>query len=249
VEAPRAGRAMLLGGILGLAAHARAEALMLLPLLLLPLLRRPGGLRAAGLAVLAFAVVLTPWTVRNWSAFDRPVLIATEGGETLAGANCPPMYSGPRIGTWSVLCVKFNGRGNEAVELNRAGHDGIRYARDNLGRLPVVGAVRVLRTWSFYAPFDDVPEGRRAWVMDLGVALYFVLLPLGAYGLWLLRTRPAQAWMLAAPLVTVTLSSLLSYGAVRFRHSAELSIVVLAAVAADQLWRLARRRRGLTASI
>jgi hypothetical protein len=39
-----------------------------------------------------------------------------------------------------------------------------------------------------------------------------------------------------APVVTVTLTTLLGYGSIRFRHSAELTLVVLAGVALDALW-------------
>jgi hypothetical protein len=248
VDAPATGRAVLLGVVAGLGALARAEALMLLPLVLLPVLRRPGGVRAAAVAALAFVVVLTPWTIRNYDVFDRPVLIATEGGETLAGANCEPMYFGPRIGTWSVLCVEFSGRGNEAVALNEEGRDGIEYALDHPGRLPLVGLVRLARSWGFYGPFDT-PEGREPWVQSLGAALFWLLLPAAVFGLLTLRRRGVGIWIVATPFVTVTLTSLLAYGNVRFRHSAELSVVVLAAVAADQAWRAIEQRRGRAPSI
>jgi 4-amino-4-deoxy-L-arabinose transferase-like glycosyltransferase len=241
VEAPGLGRALLLGALVGLAALTRGEGLLLLPLLLVPLVRRPGGLRAAGAVLVAFAVVLAPWTIRNYSAFDRPVLVATEGGETLAGANCDQSYYGDRTGTWVYNCVDFNPLGNEAEELNAEGHKGIRYARDHIGRTPVVGALRVARTWGAWAPFAT-PEGRRAWVMDLGVALYFLLVPLAVYGFVVLRRRGVPVWIVVAPVVTVTLTALLTYGSVRFRHSGELSIVILAAVAVDALLPSAGRR-------
>jgi hypothetical protein len=44
-------------------------------------------------------------------------------------------------------------------------------------------------------------------------------------------------WAVATPLVVVTAASLLTYGSVRFRHTAELVLVVLAAVAIDALLR------------
>jgi 4-amino-4-deoxy-L-arabinose transferase-like glycosyltransferase len=240
-EAPSFGRAVLLGVLVGLAALSRGEGLLLLPVLLVPLVRRPGGLRAIAVVLLAFAAVLTPWTARNWIEFDRPVLVATEGGETLAGANCDQAYHGDRIGTWVFACVSFSGRGNEAEALNEEGRKGIRYARHHLGRLPLVAGARLARTWGLWDPFHT-PEGRRAWVMDLGVALYFVLIPLAAYGLVLLRRRGVEVWILMAPVVTVTLTALLTYGSVRFRHSAELTLVVLAAVALDRLVSAPQRR-------
>ena len=234
LEKPDARFALLLGALLGLAALARGEALLLLPLLLIPLLRRPGGLRIAAVTCAMFVVVLVPWTVRNWSAFDRPVLIATEGGETLAGANCDVTYYGERIGTWQYSCAKFDGRGNEAKELNEAGHRGTRYARHHAGRVPLVMAARFARTWGLWEPFA-VPEGRRAWVQKLGAAIYYVLIPFAVYGVLLLRRRRFPLLILLAPFITVTVTTLLAYGQIRFRHSAELSLVVLAAVALDRL--------------
>jgi 4-amino-4-deoxy-L-arabinose transferase-like glycosyltransferase len=244
VDAPGTGRALALGALLGLAALVRGEGLVLLLVLLAAMIGRAGGWRTVVPVVVAFALVLTPWTVRNWSAFDRPVLIATEGGETLAGANCEPTYYGPEIGTWDVDCVKVSGRRNEAVETNELGRDAIEYALDHPARLPFVAAARLARTWGVYKPFK-VPEGRRAWVMYVGVALYFVLVPLAVYGFILLHRRGPDVWIIAAPVLTVTLATLASYGSIRFRHSAELSIVVLGAVALDRLW---RRRAATTAA-
>lgn len=236
VEHPAAGRAALLGAVLGLAALARGEALLLAPLLLVAFVRRPGGLRAAALACLAFALVLTPWTIRNWSAFDRPVLVATEGGQTIAGANCEATYHGHLMGSWQVSCVRLSGHENEAVDNNEAAREGIEYALDHAERLPLVLAARVARTWGLFWP-GQVPEGRADWVVYLGVGMYVLLLPLAAYGAVALRRRGVPIAVVVAPLVVVTLASLLSYGSVRFRHTAELALVVLAAVALDQLWR------------
>jgi hypothetical protein len=162
------------------------------------------------------------------------VLVATEGGETLAGANCDVTYYGRRIGTWQYSCARFNGRANEAKELNEAGHRGVRFARDHAGRVPLVMGARFARTWGLWEPFA-VPEGRRKWVQQLGAAIYFVLIPFAVYGLILLRRRDVPVLILLAPFVTVTLIALLAYGQIRFRHSAELSLVVLAAVAVDRL--------------
>ena len=104
--------ALLLGGLLGLAALARGEALLLLPFLAHPAgAPPPAACRVAAAVCAMFAVVLTPWTIRNWSAFDRPVLVATEGGETLAGANCDGTYHGTQIGTWQYCVAQFKRQG------------------------------------------------------------------------------------------------------------------------------------------
>ena len=80
-----------------------------------------------------------------------------------------------------------------------------------------------------------MPEGRRAWVQKLGAAIYFVLIPFAVYGLLLLRRRRFPLLILLAPFITVTVTTLLAYGQIRFRHSAELSLGVLTAVALDRL--------------
>ena len=239
-DAPGPGRAAVLGVVAGVAALARSEALLLLPLVLLPLLRRPGGLRAAAVAVVAFAVVLMPWTVRNWSTFDRPVLVATEGGETLRGANCESAYHGENLGSWQASCLDFHAFPgvNEAEEFDREGHDGVRYALDHIGRVPLVAVARLARTWGVW-PFFQVPEGRRDWVMHVGAVVFFLLLPLAGWGALALRRRGVGAalWIVLTPVVSVTVTTLLSYGTLRFRHSVELVLVVLAAVGIDALWR------------
>jgi hypothetical protein len=138
-----------------------------------------------------------------------------------------------------VFCVHQPAQGNEAERLNAVGHDGVDYAKGHLGRLPVVLAARFGRTWSLYDTFP-VPEGRSATVTAIGVVAFFVLVPLAVYGLVLLRRRQVPVWILVAPFVTVTLTTLLAYGALRFRQSAELPLAVLAAVAIDWLFNARR---------
>jgi hypothetical protein len=72
-----------------------------------------------------------------------------------------------------------------------------------------------------------------------------VLIPFAVFGLILLRRRRVPLLILLAPFITVTLTALLAYGQIRFRHSAELSLVVLAAVGLNRLlpgedWRAQR---------
>ena len=235
LEAPAAGRAVVLGGLAGLAALTRGEALLLLPLLLIPLLGRPAGRRSAAVAVLAFVVGLTPWTVRNWVVFDRPVLIATNSGTAIAGANCDATYAGAKLGGWWPRCIRPH-PGNEAEHHSEALRDGLRYAGDHAGRLPVVLAARLGRVWSVYDPFQ-IPEGRSPRVQKLGVLMFFLLVPAAVAGAIALRRRRANVWILLAPLVVVSITALGTYGNVRFREPAELSLVVLAAVGIDALWR------------
>ena len=46
-----------------------------------------------------------------------------------------------------------------------------------------------------------------------------------------------MTWILVAPFVIVAVTALPTYGNLRFREPAEMSLVVLAAVGLDALWR------------
>jgi hypothetical protein len=244
--APGPGRGAVLGAVAGLAALTRGEgllllALLLLPPLLVPALRRPGVGKGVLAGALAFALVLTPWTVRNWSTFDRPVLVATNAGTAVAGANCDSTFRGDKLGGWDPECIRAH-PGNEAEHHSEALRDGIDYAADNAGRLPVVLAVRLGRVWSLYDPLQ-LPEGRSPAAQKLAVAMFFVLAGLSVLGVRTLRRRRVTVWILLVPIILVSVTALSTYGNMRFREPAELSLVVLAAVALDGLWRQRDRDR------
>jgi 4-amino-4-deoxy-L-arabinose transferase-like glycosyltransferase len=245
-----------LGAAIGLAALTRGEGLLLLLLLALPA-AWAGGRRAgeppvrralvAGAALLAALVVLAPWTIRNWTTFDRPVLTSTNDSTVLIGANCDATYHGRDLGFWRVDCRSPITEENEAEQAAIWRDEGLDYVGDNAGRLPVVVPVRVLRTWDLWQPKRqiDEAEGRDRTMETLGVIVYFLLLPLAVYGALLLRRRAAPLWVLLVPPAAVTIVSALAYGYTRFRHSADLVIVVLAGLA---LAHLAERRARAPAS-
>jgi hypothetical protein len=220
-----------------LAALTRAEALLLLPLLLVPALWRQAGVSSVAAACAACAVVLTPWLVRDWHVFHRPVLISTNSGSVIAGANCDGTYHGKGTGGWLFDCVPPSLTSNEAEWQSQVARDGLRYARRHAGRLPVVVPVRVLRSFDLYQPFLQArySEGRRRGMEIAGVIAYWILAPLAILGAIILRRGAQPLAMLAAPLVIVILVSALGYGIPRFRHPLDVVIVVLAALALNEL--------------
>lgn len=237
-DRPSPWRAAVLGGACALSALTRSEASLLLLILVLPVAWRAGGRALRGrrlaAAAVAFFLVLSPWLIRTWIVFNEPVWISTNSGTLIGGANCGPTYHGGLIGLWAFDCLN-PANGDEAHKAAIWRRRGIDYARDHAGRVPLVVAVRMLRVWDLYRPGQAAVyesfEGRDVRTSQLGMAVYFVLLVLAVYGAVLLRRRRAPLWILLSLPVLVTLSSALGYGVTRLRLAAEISMVVLAAVA------------------
>jgi 4-amino-4-deoxy-L-arabinose transferase-like glycosyltransferase len=240
--------ALLLGALVGLATLTRPEALLLLVLLALPVVWRGGGRRLlhAGLACVAVLCVLSPWLVRNMSAFDGALLISNNSGTATAGANCDQTYSGVDLGLWGFACLRPVRRPgeSEAEHAARLREQATDYAGDHLGRLPLVLAVRALRTWDLYQPLRQAhfSEGTHIQLYRLGLTGYYAVAVLAVWGLILLRRRGQPLLILLAPALLVTVSSLLAFGLPRFRHAAEVPLLVLAAVALTRAAELLRRR-------
>jgi Dolichyl-phosphate-mannose-protein mannosyltransferase len=243
IDRPALGRALLLGAVIGLAALTRGEAILLL-VLLLPW-RRP---RLAAAVAVACVVVLAPWTVRNLSTFEKPVLLSANEGNLIAGANCRNTYEGRDIGSWDLRCVPNGPLEDESLAEARFRHAGLEYARHHAGRVPLVVLARLGRTFELYQPIRQAEhaEGRAAGIEVAGAVVFLLLVPVGAYGAIVLRRRGVRLAPLIAPFVLAVAATVVGYGVPRFRHPADVALTVLAAVALDAL--LAQRTGSAVAS-
>ena len=120
------------------------------------------------------------------------------------------------------------------------------YARRHLGRVPLVVLARVGRLWELYGADTTYDYGvnwaRARWLAQVARFVSLVALALalaGAVALW--RRRAVPLLPLLAPLLVATLVAAWTFGFSRYRLVAEPSVVVLAAVGADWLWRSRRR--------
>jgi hypothetical protein len=244
-----------LGALCGLAALARAELILFVPLLAIPIaFHKPNRWRRVLTAVLAAAVVVTPWVAYNNARFKDRTFISTNDGIALAGSNCAPVYWGAGTGltTFQQGCLSDPpppGDQSQVAKVyrKRAFH----FMREHPGRAVIVALARIGRTWSLFRPFDMVKfnefEGREAWETRLGIFVFYPTLVFAVAGgvlLWQQRKR-WFLWILVVPAIVVTLSSAATYGQTRFRAAAEPSLAVLAAVGVVALVdRVKRERRG-----
>src|SRR4051794_29784201 len=245
VDRPSAGRAVAVGVLLGACVLTRSEAVLLGAFLLVIVgFRLPGGSRfrpIAGAALIALLFV-SPWAIRNWAEFDRP-LLSTNSGSLVYGANCHTAYYSGLIGTWPcyprLTVAPGRDEADVSTELRR---DGLDYAGDHAGRLPAVAAVRAARSFDFWSPASATRleagiGDRDLTTYRIGVGVYYLLLPLAVWGAVILRRRGEPLALLLSLLALVVVVTLLGYGTPRFGVPAEIPIVVLASVAVARVVR------------
>jgi 4-amino-4-deoxy-L-arabinose transferase-like glycosyltransferase len=249
---PTVRAAAALGAAIGLAALTRSEAILLV-IVLVPFVARTSW-RLAATATAVTALLVVPWCIRNTDEFHRPVTIATGDGSVLAGANTHATYYGGLIGGWDV--GGLNGpappeaRINEAVGSDAGRQRALDYAGAHVGRLPVVFAARVLRTWNLYpfSPAAQVREntffaGGKQWAQWLSLVTSWFAFCFAIAGTVVLQRRGQPLSPLLAPVALVTIVSLLFNGDTRYRDAADISLVLLAPIGATSVCRAVARAR------
>jgi 4-amino-4-deoxy-L-arabinose transferase-like glycosyltransferase len=251
IDSPGPVPAAVLGAVIGLATLTRPDGLLLLLVLAVPVTWRYGvrGSRGVAIAVCVagVAVLLTPWLVRNLVAMDRFPLISSNNGYTLVATNCrATYYPASSIGFVVHDCVGDSQCDERLPELELSDcrqRKGSEYARDHLGRVPLVVLARVARVWELYKPQQNIDYGEFLWARPPGVSragLYaFAALALLAVGGVVVLARNGQPLVpLLSTFVAASVVAATAFGFTRFRLVAEPALVVLAATA---LARIARR--------
>jgi len=259
----------ILGALCALAALTRGEQLLLLFMVLIPvtLVLRDLSLRKrltyAGVGVMTALFVMAPWVGFNMSRFSRPVVLGNDVGTTLASANCHASFYGRYLGYGSLYCLKrayrvaTNGTTSrsqdESVVDSELQHFAFRFINSHSSQLPVVLAARVGRELAFFAPnseltFDQLLDSRPRVANTVGLFMYYGLFGGAIVGGVVLRRRGFPLAPFVGLLAEVVVSSMLAFGATRYRAPLEVGLVVLAAVAVDTAMtrRTAARRPSAT---
>jgi 4-amino-4-deoxy-L-arabinose transferase-like glycosyltransferase len=148
--------AALTGAVIGLAALVRGQALILLPIAvvwwwLAGAMPRP-ALAAGALATVALLLVLTPWTLRNLSKFDEPILLSSNFGYNLRIGHAP--YANGRFVDPVDLYELVDPGEHLELTLNSEGTRlALDYLKDNPGRELPLSVDKVRWLWS---PDTDV---------------------------------------------------------------------------------------------
>ena len=172
--------------------------------------------------------MLAPWVARNLVVFHR-LTLATDANTLIAGANCHDTYDGHDIGWWSLECLARGRTRPQLLAGDASTSAAFDYASDHVPRLPLVAAVRVLRTFDFFQPLrQGNHEPRRRWVDVLGPSSTTRCCCSRAWGSRACASAGGCYWL---QMWMVVIVSALGWGIGRFRVAADVSLLVLAALA------------------
>jgi hypothetical protein len=265
-RSPTTGRALLMGAAFGLAALARAEAALLVPLVGFPLAllavrRRPApgrepieglGRRTAlaGLVLVASLVVVGPWVGRNLLTFENPTGLSTGLGVTMAYTNCDETYDGEFLGFWWYECkgdVDLQADVDQSVLDAQLRSQAIDYIRERPERVPFVVAARAGRVWGVFQPNQvanlETLENRPLWAARASLLTLYPILALAVVAVGLLRRYRTVVAPLVAPALVVTFAVMLTFGQPRYRATADGALAVLAGIGIARVVDVVRERR------
>lgn len=252
-DAPTDSKAGWLGLVAAACALFRSELILYLPLLVAPvcLLASPTWrrrLRHGAIALLWAGLALSPWVGWNLVRFEHPVPFATGFDVSLGYAQCDPAWYGENTGFWSVLCsdkvrAQAAADGVDESELGRRTRaQAEAYAKDHLGRGPVVVAARVGRTLGVYQPIRQLHlsadvEGKEFGVVAAGAVFTLLTAVLAAVAWWRWPGPRRRLVPLLVPLLAGLAGAALTFGSIRYRAPGEVGLVVLAAIGIPHLLR------------
>ena len=223
-------------------------------------------LRLAAVAGATGLVLIVPWVVRNLATFEQTTIFTTGIGGAVSAANCDATYHGELLG-WYANCFTGpfpevrSGADGVPYEVNSAGQvidetgrdiapyeQGSAYLRNHAGELPKVVAARVGRLWGWFRPAQTTHleifiESRGVWQSWLALASMYVLQIAGAVGLVIMRRRRLPISPTIALVAVATLGAAITFGVARYRGTAEIGLMVPAAIAIDAALAAVESRR------
>jgi hypothetical protein len=213
--------------------------------------------------ILAAAVVISPWPLRNWWRFGKPIVTTTHGGYTLWLANNPSLYEWLRTGEWGSVwdasqfhsdwrrrlhAAELSYWSTDQVRMRELPNDRLAYqlAFETIAAEPLTFAysclVRVGLLWSVLPHQLSADESPSRRGLRYAVAIWYTAeLALAAFGLWVLRRKLLLSPWLWGLLLLLSFTAVHTFYWTHMRMRAPLMGVV-ALLAAQAVVTLAVRR-------
>jgi 4-amino-4-deoxy-L-arabinose transferase-like glycosyltransferase len=241
-------QAIAAGVLLAAATQVRPMYLIMTPFVVLIMLFEERDLRRAlrriVLVAAAFTVTTLPWSAYMTARFHHPILVTSNGGETMAGGLTPKLFDLARmaqvktrgrdawVGPGKWLIVAQNGYLTPAEQgLPYDQQDALLKARAmawvkaNPGAAFQLEAAKLLYMWGFY------PLSQNSWgQIVLGSAPTIALLAFALYCLAtmpIVRTALARFWILP---IFVSAVAAISWGSWRFRQPGDAGLIAFCVI-------------------
>ena len=257
--------AIACGAVLGLATHVRPMYLLFTPFVALIVFAEEAPLRRAiarvALVAAGYCAVVLPWSAMMTARFHHPILVTSNGGETLAGGLNPVLLRAEGAGTLATkprttwygpgkwLPLGQNGYLSEADQhLPYDRQDALLRARTSAwiaghpGDAARLELAKIGYMWGFVGADrngrDQLLFGNLPTIALLLASIALLATARGE------RLRLIRLWIV--PLF-VTGVALISWGSWRFRQPADAALLGFCAIGVVEAWE--RRRRGRTSRV
>ena len=238
---PTTGRAALAGAVIGLNLLVRPTSFFLLATAAVAWIVLVGWRRGAVLTVVTAGVavlVVAPWTIRNAVVLDAFIPISIQDAAAYGTFNDEAANDDDSPWAWRPLPAGAEELTDPPEPLSEPEFRslGQELARDYIADHPASVPKAffwngIVRFWDLRPPGDALDEvafqGRSRTVRAIGLAMYYVLLPLAALGLWRIRHRREIVLPLLATAVVAS-AAFTIVSATRYRTPFEPVIVILA---------------------
>jgi 4-amino-4-deoxy-L-arabinose transferase-like glycosyltransferase len=186
--------------------------------------RRQVKVRHVVLAGALAAALILPWTVRNYLAFDRFLLLNSQAGQVLWNANHPSL--GTDFDAAAMFAIPPDLKGANEVDLsNELMRRGLREIAANPGRFLWLSLDRLSIFFIFYPMRQSAPFSNVARTASFGVCLPFILAGL------LLSLREWRRWTLLYLFIAAyTFIHVISWVQIRYRMPVDVALVPFAAL-------------------
>ena len=266
-DSPSFGRAAGLGATIGLGALCRVDIALLAVGLAVPIALWSCRADAAWSRRIAWsitsiavtAVVFLPWLMDSRHQIGVPFAASGTAGYTLQAGSCATVTSGELLGETDPRCLpNIDPSIIDPAAIDRARWDAAISAMedDRLRFAVVVMPARVGRTFGVFHPLqtndiDDLFEQRGVRIGQLGLALHALVSIAAVIGL-AVRLRAHKPILPFTALIGLSMfTAAVAGGHLRYRVTADVALVLLAAIGIDGVivWLADRRRSGEPAGL
>ena len=233
-----------LGIIVGLAALTVPTILFFFPLGIIWLYiahnqARPKVLFHAAITFLAMLLILSPWLLRNYRIFNKPFVIATNGGYNFwMGNNEKTTAStGNTIKFPASLSQQLAEAGNEVAQERIFYQQGFQFIQQNPARFVKLTFLKVLNLWRLYPNPDTGYKISPTLSKILSIVTYGPVLLLAIAGFILsFSQRKKYVCLMLCLFLSFTVGYALFITKVRFRLPLEPYLIILASFAMTRFW-------------